>query len=74
MDERRCCDLKATQIIYLWLLCFNHWIVFRGLKKLMVLLHKSNYVFHDTLAVTLRQGFIINYAGLNRSLHLQNDC
>lgn len=28
-------DLKATQIIYLWLLCFNHWIVFRGLKKLM---------------------------------------
>lgn len=35
---------------------------------------KSNYTFHEALAVTLRQGFIINYTRLYRSFYLQNDC
>lgn len=31
----------------------------------MLWLYKSNYVFHETLAVTLIQGFIINYTGVH---------
>lgn len=66
MDNSRWRDLNTTQIIYLWLLHFNHWTFFlRLLKKRLFPIQKC---FSKTLAVTFKHGFIINYPGLSMSL------